>query len=95
MFFFYRESLRENGVIVVKDNMTLSEELEVDKTDSSVTRPYNEFIRIFNKAGLTTMKVKLQNKMPQGLFPIYMIALKPDLDAEKIEALNEPVHDVQ
>ncbi|XP_015191261.1 PREDICTED: N-terminal Xaa-Pro-Lys N-methyltransferase 1 [Polistes dominula] len=69
--------LKKEGVLVVKDNVTKSDVLEFDTTDSSITRPYKDLVGIFNKAGLICIKRKLQNHMPPGLYPVYMFALKP------------------
>ncbi|XP_047357811.1 N-terminal Xaa-Pro-Lys N-methyltransferase 1 isoform X1 [Vespa velutina] len=69
--------LKKKGVLVVKDNVTSSNALEFDTTDSSVTRPYKDLVGIFEKAGLICIKKKLQRYMPSGLYPVYMFALKP------------------
>ena len=37
-YFFFREGLKPNGVIVVKENLTSSGDIELDEQDSSVTR---------------------------------------------------------
>ena len=38
IFFCFREGLKANGVIVVKENLTSSGDIELDEQDSSVTR---------------------------------------------------------
>ena len=72
-----RHGLKENGVIVVKENVTSLDKIEIDTEDSSVTRPYGELQRIFKLADLICIKEQKQNGMPRGLYPIYMFALKP------------------
>jgi len=65
-----------NGVIVVKDNTTSSDECDADTTDSSVTRPHWLMLDIFKRAGLEVVCERKQYKMPKGLYPVYMFALK-------------------
>lgn len=77
MLHFCRSGLKKKGVLVVKDNVTSSNALEFDTTDSSVTRPYKDLVSIFEKAGLICIKKKLQRHMPSGLYRVYMFALKP------------------
>lgn len=40
------EALADNGVIILKENITLSDEVEYDNKDSAVTRPYDLLKRI-------------------------------------------------
>ncbi|XP_050598015.1 N-terminal Xaa-Pro-Lys N-methyltransferase 1 isoform X2 [Bombus affinis] len=70
--------LKSNGVIVIKENVTSSENLEIDTKDSSVTRPLSEFYRIFQESNLACIKEEKQHKFPHGLYPVYMFALKSD-----------------
>lgn len=70
--------LKSNGVIVIKENVTSSEKLEIDTKDSSVTRPLSEFYSIFEQSDLICIKEELQSKFPRGLYPVYMFALKPE-----------------
>ncbi|KAF3430086.1 hypothetical protein E2986_07209 [Frieseomelitta varia] len=68
--------LKSNGVIVIKENVTSSENLEIDTQDSSVTRPLSEFYRIFQESNLSCIKEQQQHKFPRGLYPVYMFALR-------------------
>ncbi|KAK2580985.1 hypothetical protein KPH14_006045 [Odynerus spinipes] len=68
--------LTKNGVLVVKENVTRSNTLEIDTTDSSVTRPYEDLLSIFEKAGLVCLTENLQHNMPRALYPVYMFALR-------------------
>lgn len=67
----------DNGIIVVKDNTTRGEEEDADMNDSSVTRPKTLLLDIFKRASLEVVLQKRQVKMPRGLYPVYMFALKP------------------
>lgn len=80
-YIFYitcRDALSENGVIVVKENVTSSGKIEKDYTDSSVTRTFKQFIRIFKKCNLKRIKQCKQANFPNGIYPVYMFALKPN-----------------
>ncbi|XP_017878265.1 N-terminal Xaa-Pro-Lys N-methyltransferase 1 isoform X1 [Ceratina calcarata] len=71
--------LRCNGLIIVKENVTSSENLEIDTKDSSVTRPLSEFHHIFQESNLVCIKEEQQHKFPRGLYPVYMFALRPNI----------------
>jgi len=71
------ESLKENGVIVVKENVTSDGNVETDEQDSSVTRPSSLLKEIFGWANLTIYKEFKQNKFPKDIFDVFMYALKP------------------
>ena len=76
--FFQRclNGLKSNGFVIVKENVTSSGETEMDDEDSSVTRPLALLKDIFVKAGMEIIKEFDQKKMPQGLYPVKMFALK-------------------
>lgn len=69
--------LKKNGLIVMKENFTRTEEIEVDEQDSSVTRPLAYTKQLIKQAGLRVLKAKRQTAMPDGIYPIHMLALKP------------------
>ncbi|XP_077281905.1 N-terminal methyltransferase isoform X1 [Temnothorax americanus] len=76
---FFRKcslGLKDNGVLVVKENVTTSNKIETDKEDSSVTRPLNTLRSLFEKADLICIKEQQQTKFPRGLYPVYMFALR-------------------
>lgn len=68
--------LKRNGIIVIKENFTNGDEIEVDEEDSSVTRPLSWTKGLIKRAGLRVFKAKKQPAMPDGLYPIHMLALK-------------------
>ncbi|KYN28973.1 PREDICTED: N-terminal Xaa-Pro-Lys N-methyltransferase 1 [Trachymyrmex cornetzi] len=77
---FFRKcslSLKDNGVLVVKENITTSNNMEIDKEDSSVTRPMKTLRSLFEKADLICIKEQQQTKFPRGLYPVHMFALRP------------------
>ncbi|XP_015112399.1 N-terminal Xaa-Pro-Lys N-methyltransferase 1 [Diachasma alloeum] len=68
--------LKENGVLIVKENVTSSNHVEVDTQDSSMTRPYDNFKSLFKRANLECIKEQKQLHMPRGLYPVFMFALR-------------------
>lgn len=69
--------LKKNGMIVMKENFTRTDDIEVDEQDSSVTRPLAYTKGLISRAGLRVLKAKRQTAMPDGIYPIHMLALKP------------------
>ncbi|CAB3231103.1 unnamed protein product [Arctia plantaginis] len=59
-----RDALEEDGVIVVKENVTSSGKIEKDHTDSSVTRTFKQYISIFKKCDLKRIKQCKQANFP-------------------------------
>ena len=68
--------MKPNGVVVVKENLTSSGEVEVDEEDSSVTRPEHLLKSIFERAEMAIIREFTQQKMPQGLYLVKMYALR-------------------
>ncbi|CAK1603209.1 unnamed protein product [Parnassius mnemosyne] len=73
-----RDALSENGMIVIKENVTSSGVTEKDDTDSSVTRSLKEYMKIFKLANLYRIKQCKQTNFPSGIYPVYMFALVPN-----------------
>ncbi|KAL1490460.1 hypothetical protein ABEB36_013149 [Hypothenemus hampei] len=74
-----QKGLTNNGLIVVKENITSSVEVEVDEKDSSVTRPMGLLKELFVKANLDCYRVTKQLNFPKGLYTVYMFVLKPKI----------------
>jgi len=72
-----KDGLAPNGLIIVKENVTSSSNVEMDKEDFSVTRPYAILTDLFERSGLKVTQVKLQKNFPKGLYKVKMIALMP------------------
>ncbi|XP_014298335.1 N-terminal Xaa-Pro-Lys N-methyltransferase 1 [Microplitis demolitor] len=70
-------ALKNNGMIIVKENLTSSNKIEVDVQDSSFTRPYDNLKKVFQAANLICIKEQEQLHLPQGLYPVHMFALRP------------------
>jgi len=77
--FFQRcaQALSKNGIVIIKENMTSTDSLDIDEVDSSVTRPLGMFKALLAESGLRIIKMVRQNNFPSGIFPVYMFALKP------------------
>ncbi|OTB20270.1 hypothetical protein K445DRAFT_312702 [Daldinia sp. EC12] len=71
------EDGKTKGVIVVKENLSTSDQDLFDEEDSSVLRQDETFKRIFEAAGLRIIKSEIQHGFPPELFPVRMYALKP------------------
>jgi len=73
-----KSALKKNGLVVVKENVTSSGEVEKDEEDSSVTRPVDVLHTIFKKAKFTIIKEFKQNKFPKDIYEVYMFAMRPE-----------------
>ncbi|XP_058791828.1 N-terminal Xaa-Pro-Lys N-methyltransferase 1 [Phymastichus coffea] len=72
-----RQGLKKNGILIVKENVTTSNKKEIDKEDSSCTRPKAELLEVIEKSGFKVVREERQCHMPDGLYPVYMFACKP------------------
>ncbi|CAK1556335.1 unnamed protein product [Leptosia nina] len=75
-----KEALNENGMIVIKENTTTTNDIEYDDVDSSMTRPYNLMLKIFDEANLKLIKTDVQTGFPDDIYPVHMFALKAKPD---------------
>lgn len=73
--------LRKNGMMVLKENFTAGPGVELDRNDSSVTRPLPWMKRLLNKGGFRVIKEHKQKDFPKGLYPVYMLAVKPVINS--------------
>lgn len=71
------KALAQNGVIVIKENIAPSDEVEYDEVDSSVTRPSRLMKDIFKEANLHIIYSDFQVGLPDDLYPVHMFALRP------------------
>ncbi|CAG4982898.1 unnamed protein product [Parnassius apollo] len=71
------KSLTTNGLIIVKENITSSNELVYDEKDYSVTRPYELMLMLFDAACLEIVKTEVQVDFPDEIYSVHMFALKP------------------
>ncbi|KZS99206.1 hypothetical protein SISNIDRAFT_448066 [Sistotremastrum niveocremeum HHB9708] len=77
------KSLRDlrKGFIFVKENLCRdmddgSARVVFDEEDSSLTRSNSAWIDVFTEAGLTVREGKIQQGLPEGLYPVKMYALQ-------------------
>jgi protein N-terminal methyltransferase len=68
--------LAPNGIIVMKENVSISDKTEFDSNDSSFLRTEEHYVDIINKAGLTIVKQQRQKKWRKDLFAMVMFAVK-------------------
>lgn len=78
--FFRRcaKGLKENGLIVLKDNTITDPSLTfcLDLDDNSVARHLEYQKLLFELAGLEVVAEQQQNDFPEELYPVFMIALR-------------------
>ncbi|XP_021928123.1 N-terminal Xaa-Pro-Lys N-methyltransferase 1 isoform X2 [Zootermopsis nevadensis] len=74
-----KQGLKPNGILVVKENLASSDEVDIHEEDSSVTRPISLLRTLFRKAGLRCIKEQKQKNLPRGLYTVKMFALVPDI----------------
>ncbi|KAJ3317969.1 hypothetical protein HDU76_000990 [Blyttiomyces sp. JEL0837] len=70
-----KKGLKPNGAIGVKENLS-SGATEVDKEDSSVTRPETLLKEIFQRAGLKIVREIVQQGFPKALYQVKMFMLQ-------------------
>lgn len=75
--FIFSAGLKRNGLIVLKENLSSSGEVEMDHLDSSVTRPLNLVRDLVQKAGLRIVKEQVQQRFPSDLYEVRMFAIQP------------------
>lgn len=67
--------LRENGLFVIKDNIT-QDDIDVDNRDGSITRPRHLFLQLFEKAGARLLADRKQYRFPKGLYEVRTFAMR-------------------
>ncbi|XP_058557280.1 N-terminal Xaa-Pro-Lys N-methyltransferase 2 [Neofelis nebulosa] len=72
-----RAGLKENGVIILKDNVA-REGCIFDLSDSSVTRDMDILRSLIRKSGLVVLGQKKQDGFPEQCIPVWMFALHSD-----------------
>lgn len=76
-----RTSLSENGLVVLKENLSTDPKGQdmYDDEDSSVTRTDEKFKKIFEAAGMDLIKSEIQTGFPKQykLLPVKSYALRP------------------
>lgn len=81
--FFFRctKALKKNGMMVIKENFTNADKNELDQQDSSVTRPLGMMKQLLTNGNLRVVKEQKQKDFPKGLYPVYLIALRPIINS--------------
>ncbi|WAR00118.1 NTM1A-like protein [Mya arenaria] len=71
-----KQGLAPNGVFIVKENVSGSDDTQFDDVDSSFTRSKDSYVRAMMKAGLTIVKEEKQRGFPKDLYSVYMFGLR-------------------
>lgn len=69
---------KPHGMIVIKDNITKTENSILDEVDSAVTRSHRAFLNIFTSLHHFELKHTFKLKWPQEMFPVrtYVLSQK-------------------
>lgn len=75
--FFQRckKGLTKNGLICVKENVTVGEK-DFDSEDSSYTRTLENYRAMLEASGLTLLCERKQKGFPKSLYNVHMLALR-------------------
>ena len=68
-------ALKPNGVIVLKENVSVSEP-EWDEADSSWTRPRQAYLNLIHKADMVVLREERQRKFPDEIYEVRFMAFK-------------------
>lgn len=71
-----KAALCKNGLLILKENITSSGEIEIDETDSSVARSLKLLRLLIHKAGFQIVKEQRQQKFPKELYEVRMFACR-------------------
>jgi protein N-terminal methyltransferase len=71
-----KDGLRENGVIVMKENNAASGFI-LDLEDSSITRSHEYLLHIIKRTGMRCLEHRLQTGFPPELFAVRMYVIVP------------------
>lgn len=80
------KGLKPNGMIIVKENITSSGQVEIDERDSSLTRPIQTLKVLFEISGLDCYRQTKQSSFPKELYNVYMFALRPKTVVKELSA---------
>merc|ERR1712019_193581 len=69
-----KPALVKGGCFCIKDNVSYTEPV-FDSTDSSVTRSHDEFLALFEQAGMDLLLTQPQKGFPSSLFTVNMYCL--------------------
>jgi len=69
-----KRGIKINGMIFVKEN--ISSVYTPDEDDSSATRTDEQFVELFQRAGLEILKTQFQPEFPKELFKVKLYALR-------------------
>lgn len=80
--------MRNDGCIVIKDNIASGSSKEFDTEDHSWTRSKQDLYSIFRRARAEVLVDRRQLNFPKGIYEVRMFALKPVLKRKGIDYLT-------
>jgi len=69
-------SLVNNGMVIIKDNVTSSGCVEIDEEDSTLSRPLALWQKLITDSGLRIVKQQQQQRFPKEIYEVWMFACK-------------------
>lgn len=73
----------QDGVVVVKENVSKHSDYQYDDEDGSVTRSESIWLRLFNDSGATILMKRDQTRFPPQLFPVKLFVLQKRDDSRE------------
>lgn len=92
-----RSAIKDNGVVVVKENINSVNETVFDEDDSSITRPVGHMIQLFKDASFEVVLTEVQAGFPKDIYSVLSFLLVPsrepnDLNDTKSTRKSNKVH---
>ncbi len=70
-----KTALKPNGIIILKENVSVSEP-EWDDVDSSWTRPRQAYLNLIHRANMVVLREEKQRKFPDEIYEVRFFAFK-------------------
>eukprot|EP01006_Ploeotia_vitrea_P058388 TRINITY_DN69331_c0_g1_i1.p1 TRINITY_DN69331_c0_g1~~TRINITY_DN69331_c0_g1_i1.p1 ORF type:complete len:317 (-),score=25.10 TRINITY_DN69331_c0_g1_i1:37-987(-) len=84
------KSLKRNGLVVLKENVTKGNFFTVDRNDNSITRSREHYKMMFNNVGAKLVVEKEQQAWLEALQPVVFYACKPEAWLKVCNECNGP-----
>ena len=70
-----KQGLKEDGIIVIKENTNSNAGVDFDEKDSSFTRSKDAYVELMLRSGLKIIKEEKQKNFPKDIYDVWMFAL--------------------
>ena len=75
MLMICKQHLKENGIIVVKENVG-EDGFYWDRSDNSLMRTVEHMTSLFKKSNLKVLQIRKDLNYPKGFYPLYAFLLQ-------------------